>query len=100
LEAKVLPFLKNREKQAAGIVMKTRTPDEKPENDTESDDPAAAIKACANSLIRAVHSRDIQGVADAMKDAFDILESSPHPETDEHTNPHSYDAQNKLAGEE
>lgn len=45
-------------------------------------------------------SNDVKGVAEAIKSAFEILDSQPHEEG-EHTNePHSYDAQNQKAGKE
>lgn len=100
----MLPFLKKKEAPVAGIVIKTRTPDEKPvEEMDEVDDQMVAIEACAKELIRAVHARDSKAVAMAMVDAFDILESMPHGESEdeeEQAEPHSYDAQNIKAGEE
>jgi len=90
----MLPFLKKRqEAQISGLQIKNREPDEKPEQD--QDDSSAAIEACAAALISAIHSHDAKGVAEAMKDAFEILESMPHEEVE----PHSYDAQNIKAGE-
>lgn len=86
----MLPFLKNKQKSSSGVIMQTRAPDEKP--DEQQDDPSAAIKACSKALIHAVHMRDEQGVADALSDAFAILESMPHDEAPE---PHSYEAQNE-----
>ncbi len=88
----MLPFLAKKNEKAAqsGVIVKTREPDEKPEQD--QDDPSAAIKACAKALIDAIHSRNEQGVADAIADAFEILESQPHEE--ESIEPHSYSAQN------
>lgn len=90
----LLPFLKHKEAAASsGLIVKSRQPDEKPEED--QDDPAAAIKSCAQELIRAVHAKDVDGTANALKDAFDILESMPHEE-----GPHTYEAQNEKAGAE
>ena len=95
----VLPIFKNKQKQVAGLIIKQRAPDEKTEGqEPEENDSAAAIEACARDLIMAVHAHDIQGAAEAMKAAFEILEASPHEEG-EHTEPHSYDAQNKKAAE-
>lgn len=91
----MLPFLKNKQKPVAGLIIHDRTPDEKPEED--KDDPSTAIHACAEELIRAVHAKDTKAVADAMADAFAILESEPHEEDSEHVEPHSYESQNKLA---
>jgi hypothetical protein len=92
----LLPFLKKKQPASAGVIVQTRAPDEKPEQD--QDDSSAAIESCASELIRAVHSRDAKAMAAALKDAFDILESEPHEEND--VEPHSYDAQNQKASQE
>jgi 2C-methyl-D-erythritol 2,4-cyclodiphosphate synthase len=98
----LLPFLKPKHQGIAGIVVKMRKPDEKDEGDEipeESDDKDAAIHACADDLIKAVHSQDIKGVAEALRSAFEIMDSEPHEEGP-HVEPHSYEAQNQKAGEE
>lgn len=89
----MLPFLAKKKSGAAqtGIAIKTRTPDEQPEQQ-DQDDPSAAIKACSKALIAAIHSHNEQGVADALSDAFEILESMPHEESVE---PHSFEAQDE-----
>lgn len=87
----MLPFLAKKNQGAAtqaGLLVKTRTPDEKP----DQDDPSAAIDACSKALIDAVHARDAKGVSAAIKDAFDILESMPHEE-ESAPEPHSYESQ-------
>lgn len=66
-------------------------PELEPE-DTES----LAIESCAMELIMAVHLKDIKAVAEALKNAFNILESMPHEEADH--SPHTYEAQNIKAG--
>lgn len=88
----MLPFLNNKQKNAGistGVIVKNRTPDNPEEN---QDDKDAAIHACANDLINSVHAKDIKGVAEAMRSAFEILEQMPHEEA-EHTEPHSYESQ-------
>lgn len=75
----ILPFL-DRKRQEAGIsgtIQKHREPDEKPQNE---DMHSEAIHAAASELIRAVHSQDTKAVAEALKDAFEILDSMPHVE--------------------
>jgi hypothetical protein len=97
----LLPFLKPKNQGVAGLVVKMRKPDEKAEGgeiSEESDDKDAAIHACAQDLIKAVHSHDVKGAAEAIRSAFEILESMPHEEG-EHVEPHSYEAQNIEAGE-
>lgn len=93
----MLPFLKHKQAQSAGLIVKTRAPDEKPEENQE--DPSAAIEACSQALINAVHAKDAKAVSEALKDAFDILESMPEDESVESTSKHDYDAQNIKAAE-
>lgn len=88
----MIPFLSKKKYDGnAGLIIKTREPDESP----EQNDSSAGIESCADELIRAVHARDSKAVANALKDAFDILESG-----EESIEPHSYDAQNIKAGEQ
>lgn len=90
----MLPFLKNRDdKSQTGIIVQERAPDA----DETDMGHSEAIAACATDLINAVHAKDTQGVADALYDAFEIMDSMPHEEAAEHIEPHSYDAQNQKA---
>ena len=57
-----------------GVIVKKRTPDEPKESDN------SAIEACAEQLIKSIKSNDIKGAAQAMQDAFDIMDSAPHIE--------------------
>lgn len=96
----MLPFLKLKNKPVAGLVIEHRKPGEKlDELQYEADMHSEAIEACAQDLISAIHSKDIKAVADALYDAFSILDSMPHEEG-EHTEPHSYESQNEAAAEE
>ena len=90
----MLPFLKNRDRFQSGLIVKTREPDQKPEEST--DDHAMAIESCVDALISAIHAKDTKAAAQALKDAFTILETLPHDEVD-HIEPHSYDSQNQKA---
>jgi hypothetical protein len=56
--------------------------------ETEESSENMAIHSCAEDLISAIHAHDIKAAAEAMKSAFEILDSAP-----EHIEPHSYDAQ-------
>jgi len=87
----LLPFLKNK-KQIAGLIIEQRKPDIKPEEEQEED---YGIETCARDLLSAIESKDVKGIAEAMKSAFEVLESTPHEENDE-----SYESQNRKAGEE
>ena len=93
-----MPFLKKKEAPIAGLTIKMRNPDEKPEQD--EDDSSAAIESCAHELIRAIHAKDTRAAAMALKDAFDILESMPHEEEESNIVPNSFKAQNIKAAEE
>jgi hypothetical protein len=90
-----LPFLKPKNQGVAGLIIKMRSPDEKPqENQEDKQDKDSAIHACAQDLISAVHAKDIKAAADALRSAFEILDSMPHIEGDhEKPEPHSYDSQ-------
>lgn len=84
MEVRLLPFLKAKSSSA----ILDRAPDEQPE---EENDPNAPIQACAQDLINAIHAKDVAGAAEAIKSAFEILDSMPHEEGP-HIEPHSYDA--------
>lgn len=90
----LLNRLKNN--PSPGLIVKTRAPDEKPEQNQE-DDHSAAIESCASALISAIHSKDTKAVANALADAFEILDATPHEEGPHE--PHSYDSQNIKAAE-
>lgn len=91
----MLPFLKRKDSQIAGIVVKHREPDQTVETNEEND-PRAAMKACARDLLRAMEAKDIDGLVDAIQAMFEIADSQPHVEGS-HVEPHSYDAQNEKA---
>lgn len=92
----MLPFLKKRDEGGAtNLIVKTREPDQKPEQD--QDDSTDAIEYCVRDLINAIHMKDSKAAAQALKDCFDVLDSQPHEEGS-HIEPHSYDAQNIKAG--
>lgn len=87
-EAYILPFLAKKRPQEVGLIVKTRQPDESPD---QEENPNAAMEACASDLISAIHAHDMKAAAEALKAAFDCYESEPHEEA-EHVEPHSYQA--------
>ncbi len=91
----MLPFLaKNRQAQQSGVIVKQRQPDENT-SESDQDDSSAGKEACGQAIIDAIKSGNGKAVADAMQDMYDMCQDSgSEPE------PHSYDAQNQLAGEE
>lgn len=92
----MLPFLKPKNQSVAGLIIKNRAPDEKQE---EQDDSSASIHSCAEAIMQAINSKDIKGLAEALRDAFTILDAEPHVEG-EHIEPHSYESQNIKAGQD
>jgi hypothetical protein len=73
----MLPFLKKN--QSGSISTPAKVISRKP--DETSDAPESdGIEYCAQDLIDAIHSHDKAAVAKALRDAFEILESSPHEE--------------------
>ncbi len=83
----MLPFLKNKQAPVAGLIIKSRTPDQKPEEAKDEDQ-------CYKDLISAVKADDIAGVKAAMADI--IANSSKSEESSEK---HSYDDQNEEAAD-
>lgn len=75
----MLPFLKK--KSQVGVIVTTRPSDESKQDESHESDP---IEYCAEDLMNAVHNKDKKAVAEAIRSAFDILESEPHNEA-EHT---------------
>ncbi len=89
----MLPFLKK--KPVAGLIVHTRTPDEKPES--QEDDENQAVEAAASDVLAAIEAKDVRALASALRAAFEICDSYPHEEG-EHTN--DYDAQNAKAAKD
>jgi hypothetical protein len=75
----VLPFLSKKRDTglSQGVIIKNREPDKTEENQEDKDAP---IKACAQDLISAIHAHDVNGAAEAIRSAFEILEKQPHEE--------------------
>lgn len=96
MEVKLLPFLKHKQVPQTGVITKTRSADEKDPLEKQEDNESEAIMSCARALLAAVKADDAKGVADAIADAFAIMDSSPHEEAD-HSESTSYDSQNAKA---
>lgn len=71
----LLPFLKNKHKDV-GVIVQHRAPDS-PEQAAESD---SGLHAAAQDMLSAISSGDAARLAQAVKAAFQILESQPHEE--------------------
>lgn len=76
----MLPFLKQKP-SVAGISIQIRPPDNKEEKTEEKQELEMHCKA----ILDAVKAQSPSALADAMKNAFECLESYPHEEG-EHTN--------------
>jgi hypothetical protein len=74
----MLPFLKP--KSVAGLIISHRKPDGSNQADHMEGDENAALEACAEDLIRAIHAKDAKAAAEALKSAFEIADSMPHVE--------------------
>jgi hypothetical protein len=80
----MLPFMKP--KSVAGLIIQKRSADtglSAPESPEPEQDQG--LSSAAEDLIRAVHAKDAQGVAAAIRAAFELLDSEPHEEGP-HTN--------------
>lgn len=71
----LLPMFKQKRKET-GLIIETRKPDEQKEEDA----PDAALHAAASDLHAAINSSNIKDIAEALRAAFQILESEPHEE--------------------
>lgn len=73
-----LPFLKPE--KAVAVIIAKRKPDGMIEDKHEEGEHEAGLMMAAESLIKAVNSKDIKQVADALKAAFEICDEAPHEE--------------------
>jgi len=71
---------RKNETTSPGVIVQNRTPDKPDENQDDT-----GIHACAQDLLSAIESKDVKGIADALKAAFEIADSAPHKEGP-HTN--------------
>lgn len=69
----MLPFLKN--KKQPGVIIQERAPDH-PEMQRDDD----GLSACAQDLMDGIAKGNKQMIADAIRAAFQILDSEPHEE--------------------
>lgn len=71
----MLPFLKkNREASASAPPDSIRR---EPDDEADSYD---SLHSAAEDLLKAVESKNIKGIAEAIRAAFELCESSPHEE--------------------
>lgn len=82
--------MKPKKAQTGLIINEVKT--EKPEANQQDN---ADLEICATDLLAAIQRKDIKAMAEAMRSAFEILESQPHEEAADHET--SYDSLNALA---
>lgn len=70
----MLPFLKHSKDAAVSMPVETmeRTPDEGAEYDS--------MESAAEDLCNAVHAKNYKAAAEALRAAFELMESEPHEE--------------------
>ncbi len=64
----------------------------------DQNDPIEAIERCMIHMLGALAAKDPRAMAEAFYQAFCEAEAAPHEEA-EHTEPHSFQAQNIKAGD-
>lgn len=78
------------------MIISHRKPDgSKAEEETEGSDEG--LMACAEALIRAIHAKDAQSVASALREAMEVMEMEAPQESGESED---YDSMNEKAAEE
>lgn len=87
----MLPFLKPKDQGVAGLIVKNRKPDEKTE---EKQVDKSSLEDSMEKLRTHLDSGDFKAAAECFKRAFQACENQPHSE-----GPHTYEAQNKEAGD-
>lgn len=87
-----LPFLKP--KHAAGVIISHRKPDGDKPQEQEEGGGHEGLMACAEALIRAIHAKDAQSVASALREAMEVMEMEAPQESED------YDSMNELAAKE
>ena len=82
----MLPFLKPRNQQSAGV--STEYFKTKPESDEDKKEDVEGLMAAAADFIQGIQTGDKKLVASALRSAFEILDAAPHEEGP-HTNDES-----------
>ena len=78
-----LPFLKP--KNIASIILARHKPDGSVHDEGVEGEEDPALVTAAEDIIRALNEKNATGLADALRSAFQILDSEPHEEG-EHEN--------------
>lgn len=73
----MLPFM--QPKKMSSVIMTKIRPSGETETDGEQGENIG-LEAAAEDLLRAVASKDVKAVAEALQAAFDVCDSAPHVE--------------------
>lgn len=76
----MLPFLIKKQPSIGGTTTTYRPSDAE---DKGKDNDPHGLEACAEDLMKAFHSNDKRGVAEAIKAMFEICDAMPHEEFSE-----------------
>ncbi len=77
----MLPWLKNKQVRQSGIMSTVRKADGGfTDAEPTQDQGNPGLEQCARSIMAAIDSKDVGQLAQALQDAFDVLESQPHEE--------------------
>lgn len=74
-----LPWMKDKNKSMAGIIMDVRKPDETSQEPESNED--SAMMAAAEDILRAIEMKDAKHLAHAMQAAYDICSNAPETES-------------------
>lgn len=75
----MLPFLR-RKHQGASVIVKHRHPGGNIDELQDNEPSADPLDSVASDLLQAFENKDKNLIAQALRNAFDILESEPHNE--------------------
>lgn len=93
-EVTLIPIFKRKDDgMNSGVMIKERSPDEQPVDDSEYD----GLESAMEELDKHLNRRDYKAAAECFRDAMELCKDSP--ESEESSSPHSYDAQNQKAAE-
>jgi hypothetical protein len=68
----MLPFLKRKDEASASMPVESIT--------REHDEDFDSLEVAAEDLMVAVHSKNPKAIAEALRAAFDLMDSEPHME--------------------
>jgi len=81
----LLPFLSDKKKRVAGLIISKRKPEGGMEMPKAADEVPESVEQCAKDILKAIETKDAKMLAMAIRSAFEILDAEPHVEG-EHLN--------------